>query len=214
MTGFFAAVCAGFVGLLLYAERKERIRLKWLAKPAASAAFIAVGVAGLDGAVTLFDGLLIAGLVLCALGDGLLIPRREAFFLAGMGAFGLGHLAYAGAFLSYNASLKPSLFIGAVVMTVMATATLRMVWSGLGAFRGPVIVYMAVITAMALASLAATPAAGGHDWVIVAGAFGFALSDVAVARDQFARPEFMNRLWGLPLYYGSQLLLAASVGAA
>jgi hypothetical protein len=31
-----------------------------------------------------------------------------------------------------------------------------------------------------------------------------------VARDRFVRHEFANRAWGLPLYYGAQLLIAAT----
>ena len=42
-------------------------------------------------------------------------------------------------------------------------------------------------------------------------AAGFALSDVSVARDRFGRESFLNRLWGLPLYYGAQCLFAVSV---
>jgi hypothetical protein len=31
-----------------------------------------------------------------------------------------------------------------------------------------------------------------------------------VARDRFVRHEFRNRAWGLPLYYGAQLMIAAT----
>ena len=47
--------------------------------------------------------------------------------------------------------------------------------------------------------------------LVLAGAWGFAISDLAVARDQFVTPGYQNRLWGLPLYFGSQMLLAYSV---
>jgi uncharacterized membrane protein YhhN len=39
-------------------------------------------------------------------------------------------------------------------------------------------------------------------------AVAFALS---VARDRFVVPGFVNRAWGLPLYYAAQLVLAATV---
>ena len=39
----------------------------------------------------------------------------------------------------------------------------------------------------------------------------FALSDLAVARNQFVAPGPANGLWGTPLYFVSQLLLAASI---
>jgi hypothetical protein len=41
----------------------------------------------------------------------------------------------------------------------------------------------------------------------------FAASDVSVARDRFVREDFLNRAWGLPLYYGGQLLIALSPAA-
>jgi len=47
---------------------------------------------------------------------------------------------------------------------------------------------------------------------IRAGAVLFWLSDLAVARDRFVRPGFVNPLVGLPLYYAAQLLLASAAG--
>jgi uncharacterized membrane protein YhhN len=42
------------------------------------------------------------------------------------------------------------------------------------------------------------------------GALAFTASDISVARDRFARHEFLNRAWGLPLYYAAQLLIAST----
>jgi len=44
------------------------------------------------------------------------------------------------------------------------------------------------------------------------GALLFLLSDLAVARDRFVAPVFINRVWGLPMYFCGQLLFAFSVG--
>jgi hypothetical protein len=44
------------------------------------------------------------------------------------------------------------------------------------------------------------------------GALSFYVSDVFVARQRFIKTEFLNRLVGLPLYYGGQFMLAFSVG--
>ena len=43
------------------------------------------------------------------------------------------------------------------------------------------------------------------------GAIGFYLSDLSVARDRFVVSAFVNRLWGLPLYYAAQVALGWSV---
>jgi hypothetical protein len=48
--------------------------------------------------------------------------------------------------------------------------------------------------------------------IVFIGAASFYFSDVFVARDRFLKPEFLNRLLGLPLYYLGQYLLAFSVG--
>ena len=52
--------------------------------------------------------------------------------------------------------------------------------------------------------------ATGDAWLLV-GAIGFYLSDLAVARQRFVHESLTNRPWGLPLYFGSQLLLAGTV---
>ena len=50
--------------------------------------------------------------------------------------------------------------------------------------------------------------------VPVVGAVCFMASDVAVARDRFVVRSVANRLWGLPLYYFAQLLMAWTVTLA
>lgn len=73
----------------------------------------------------------------------------------------------------------------------------------------PVTVYTLVITGMLLCAglSAGLPAAQ----LIIVGAWGFAISDLAVARRQFVHPSRWNGLWGTPLYFLSQMLLAASI---
>ncbi|MEZ5894361.1 MAG: lysoplasmalogenase [Parvularculaceae bacterium] len=207
----FALLCAVFVAVLLHAERRDDARLRWIAKTAASAAFVATALAAgaLDSAYGLW---ILLALILCMAGDVLLIPAGKATFLAGMGAFALGHLAYAGAFVSGGAAPSAIFFAGAIVMAVFAGASLKWLWPHLGDFRIPVAVYTAIIAVMAATStLAAPPGVTAPHWPVIAGAFGFAVSDLAVARDRFVSPGFINRVWGLPLYYGAQLLLAGSV---
>ena len=46
---------------------------------------------------------------------------------------------------------------------------------------------------------------------LLAGALGFFVSDLAVARERFVAKSFSNKLWGLPLYYAAQLVLAGTV---
>ncbi len=208
--------CLAAVALLLAAEYAGNRTLKWIAKPAASAAFIALAIneGALQGGP--FGVLMLVGLVLCAAGDVFLIPRASRWFLAGMGAFALGHGAYVGAFLTRSPDAKPLVYFAAIAMIAVGGGVLRMLWGKLGEMRGPVTAYVVIISVMVVTSFAAAPAASSttgsaYDWRLIAGAVGFAASDIAVARDQFAKPDFINRLWGLPLYYAAQLTLASSV---
>jgi hypothetical protein len=49
-------------------------------------------------------------------------------------------------------------------------------------------------------------------FLVIFGAVSFYISDLFVARDRFLKTEFVNRLIGLPLYYGGQFLFAFSIG--
>ena len=65
------------------------------------------GSVALLALLTAFHGgpaLLAAALGLCALGDALLSRETEATFMAGIGAFAAGHLAYVALFLTHEAS--------------------------------------------------------------------------------------------------------------
>ena len=73
-------------------------------------------------------------------------------------------------------------------------------------------VYMVVIGVMS--TLACGVTAAGGPWAVAVGALAFTASDISVARDRFVRHEFLNRAWGLPLYYGAQLLIASTSGLA
>ena len=77
--------------------------------------------------------------------------------------------------------------------------------------RGPVLAYVVVISLMLVAALGSV--SQPREVQIALGALAFYGSDLAVARDRFVAPGFANKAWGLPLYYGAQLLLASSVHA-
>jgi uncharacterized membrane protein YhhN len=61
-----------------------------------------------------------------------------------------------------------------------------------------------------MATLACGVTAAGGPWTVAAGALAFTASDISVARDRFVQHEFLNRAWGLPLYYAAQLLIAVT----
>ena len=201
-------LCAVAVAGLLVAEYRDSRGGLWLTKPLASAAFIWLGLVSnaLDSG---YGRLVLVALALCLLGDILLIPRdRPKIFRAGVFAFLLGHVAYSAAFLSRP--LAPGgLLVGAIGLGVVILIVLRWLGKSLPAdMVGAVRTYMLVIGVMS--ALACGVTAGGGPWAVAVGALAFTASDISVARDRFVRHQFINRAWGLPLYYAAQLLLATT----
>lgn len=208
------AVCALALLGLLHFERLDSMRGRYLTKPLASAAFIALAV--FQGALggESYGLWILLGLVLGAVGDVALMFPSDRAFLAGLVAFLLGHVAYV---VAFAVVVPPSAWLGltAVPPLVAAALVLRWLWPHLGAMRGPVIVYIVVITTMTVAALAAQAGpvalAPRQAWLLTVGAVLFFASDIAVARNKFVAPGFANRAWGLPAYYAGQCLLAWSV---
>lgn len=207
--GPWILLCTIAVIALLAAERRGSQRGKWLSKPVASAAFLATALA--SGALaSTYGSLVLLGLTLSFAGDVLLIPEnRPRVFRAGLFAFLAGHVAYAVAFLT-----RPLDLTWLAAAAAVLGFALYLVWRWLApavpaGMRGPVVAYFVVIGTMT--ALAWALYGGGGPLIVAAGALAFTASDVAVARDRFVRKDFLNRAWGLPLYYFAQLLLALSV---
>jgi uncharacterized membrane protein YhhN len=201
----FSALCAAFVVGLLFAEKQQNERLRWIFKPAASLSFVVVGL-GSDVLGSTYGIMILAGLVLCLGGDVLLIPKKETTFLAGLGSFLLGHLAFAAAF----AGLQPApvqVAVGVAIALAVAVPAMRFIYPHVPRdMKIPVIAYVLVICSMVGTAWGAWQA--GATWLIPVGAFAFLLSDLSVALDRFVGEKFINRLWGMPLYFGSVVLIA------
>ena len=201
----FTILCIACVSALLWSEKNDHSFIRAAAKIGASAAFVMTALVQ-DGVPTMTDMTIILGLIFCAAGDAFLLSRGQRLFLVGMAAFAAGHAAYTAAFVQMGLSLNSPALIGSLVMALVAGGVLRWLWPHLGDMKIPVAGYVAIISVMVAASLLASAPA-----MMIAAAVGFAISDIAVARDRFINDKFANKLWGLPLYYGAQLLFAHSV---
>ena len=203
MTWVFTSMTAVALIVLLVGERRS-ITLRNIAKPVASAGFI--GVALSAGALdTTYGSWVFLGLMLGAAGDILLLGASRGAFLAGLGAFLFGHIAYVVAFGTIGLQGPLVLIVGGVAAVVGALIFVWLYPHLEGAMVVAVAAYIVVISAMVVtAAASAAP-------VVILGSAAFYLSDLSVARDRFISPGFSNRVWGLPLYYGAQLLLAWSV---
>jgi uncharacterized membrane protein YhhN len=154
------------------------------------------------------------GLILCLGGDVFLALPGLKWFRTGLAAFLLGHGLYILAFNSlvpFNGWFSPGDFL----ILGISLGACRWLWPHLGAMKLPVLAYVAVITLMVFGAWAVfnrldLPFTGKA--LIFWGAILFYLSDLFVARDQFIKKAFSNRLISLPLYYTGQFLLAFSPG--
>ncbi len=201
-------LCASAVAGLLVAEGRGSQTGLWLTKPVASAAFVWLALeSGAPGSI--YGRCVLAGLVLCLLGDLLLIPRdRPGVFRGGVLAFLLGHVAYGAAFLTRPLSAA-GLAVGALLLAAVMTVVLR--WLSGRVPRDLVTAVRAYLIVISLmAALACGVTAAGGPWQVAVGALAFTASDISVARDRFVARSFLNRAWGLPLYFLAQLLIAVT----
>jgi uncharacterized membrane protein YhhN len=185
--------------------------LSGYAKMTASAGFLITALAA--GAFSCRYGIIIfIGLIFSAFGDFFLIFSGQTFFLAGLISFFLAHVAYCIAYASY--AWKPLRSAAAlVIMSVPAVLLAMWLWPGIpAALKFPVIAYMVVISLMVALSIATWGRPAGT--LIIVGAVMFYFSDIFVARGRFAERDIWNGLIGLPLYFGGQLFLAASIWPA
>ena len=159
-------------------------------------------------------------LLASAIGDVLLVGKREIFFLLGLIAFFIAHLAYALAFFEPLWTVNSNL-----INLVNSGIGLSIVVISFLAYRYfhphipkdlvyPAMAYTAVIGLMM--SIALIHAVSLQRYAVAIGAIAFWFSDLAVAKQQFqsdylSQDGFYVRLWGLPLYYIAQIILADSV---
>lgn len=208
MAWVLTIVCLVGLGFLLYAEARLPQHRR-LPKMVAATAFIAVAlsVGALD---TTFGKIMVIGLVLSWFGDLFLSYNGRTPFVAGLVAFLAGHVAYVTAFS--NRGLGDQFYIPVIGVIIVAIPVARWLLPTVPKeLKGPVIAYMAVISAMVATAVSTNTMAA--DWRIPVGAIAFYLSDIGVARERFARPGLINRMVGLPLYFGGQLLLAWAAGS-
>jgi uncharacterized membrane protein YhhN len=181
-------------------------------KMLAASLFVAVGV--FATAIEDTDGgrCFVAGLALSWLGDLLLIPKGgKKLFLAGLVAFLLAHVAYVPAFVLRGFDVRG--FAGGVAFVVVpVVVVLRWLAPKVkGTMWKAVVAYVVVISAM-VCTAAGCVVFGASDArgvtpVLLVGALAFWLSDILVARERFVKSAYVNRIFGIPLYFFAQLLL-------
>lgn len=156
-----------------------------------------------------YGKLIFAGLCFSWWGDFFLIKGGEPFFLYGLVSFLTAHVLYCVAFFLHGVRWKWSLASVFVIVPLILWIMSGIYPSVGDDMKIPVAAYMVVISIMVILSVGATAKSG--IWTILVGALCFYFSDVAVARSQFLDTGFPDYVWGLPLYFMGQLLLAISI---
>ncbi len=175
-----------------------------------SVALLAVG-AFQDGASLL----LVAALALCAVGDWLLSREDARSFLAGVGAFALGHVAYITLFLGHVRAdvglifAVPQLYL-VFGMIALASVMALVLLPRAGDLRVAVLAYIPIIVGMGIAALG-LPMPG-----LLVGAFLFVLSDTVLAFEMFvlAKNAAARRFTPFVVwltYWGAQAFLFLSL---
>lgn len=199
-------------GVLFHEKKKNRIP-RIITKFLLSSLFVVTALLQ-PPSVPAYFNYLVVGLIFCLIGDVCLaLPQKKAF-MVGLVAFLLGHVLY---IFSFSTLVSISYWFSPGVLTIVVISSLIFFWlrPHLKTMRIPVLIYILVITLMAIGAVAIFRKSSfqvSGRVLILAGALCFYVSDVFVARHRFIKEEYRNRLFGLPLYYIGQFMLAFSVG--
>ena len=207
LDGRISPIEAAFVALAAAACASEALELRAIfvfAKPAAT--LVALLAALMREGPRDRKALLIAGLGLALIGDALLLSPD--LFAAGLAAFLIAQVCYA-VMMTRDAGFLPSLG-AALAVAFYALAMGGVIWPGVDfGLKGPVAIYILVISWMAAQAIGRALALGGSAARLVAlGAVAFLISDTLLAIDKFAWPNEAISLAVLPTYYLAQGLIS------
>lgn len=178
---FLLAVLAAVLDWVAVA--RESSVLEYVCKPLVTAAFLGTA-ATLDVSHDAPWGWRLAALVFCILGDVFLMLPRDAF-VPGLASFAVAQVLFTISF-AMGETTSAGLVMGLVVMVPVAILLARRFveairCSGHRELVGPVVAYMAVITAMAVGAVASGVA------LAIAGAAIFMVSDSLIAESRFVK---------------------------
>lgn len=155
--------------------------------------------------------LLVAGLILGALGDFWLSREGDRAFLIGLVSFALGHLAYIGLLWQFGAVLQSNVYSIAIVLLACGMAVI--LWPRAGGLRVPVTGYVTIIAVMGVLAFGLPQAW----WLGAIAALSFVVSDAILACELFVlsksatiRPVTSRLVW--ITYFAAQAMFLAAFG--
>ena len=213
-----------FAGLESLALWKGRRQLEYIAKPAVMACLFIwlYATAGLQGALLPPTGITWFGIgILFSLAGDIALLFIDRFFIIGLVAFLLGHVAY---LIGFNTPLPQTATVWSIGFAiVIGLGSVRVLRRIVGSIRAkgqkrlvvPVIIYGIVITLMLLAAMLTL---FRPDWDATAAllvSFGAALfyfSDIVLAWHRFVFPIKNGRMLNIGMYHLAQIMLVVGVG--
>jgi len=207
-------LAGAFLACLLCCEWREGPRGLLVSTKTALSALFVVTVLVQPHPMPAYYHLLLIGLLFCLAGDVFLALPQDGMFRLGLVSFLVGHIFYSVAFFTTS---PVSVWTGWGGLVALIVSGWIYLWlrPSLGTMNIPVLAYIVVITVMVSGAgsiLGDARLALAGRIMVFAGGCCFYASDIFVARDRFVKKGPLNRLIGLPLYYGGQFLLAFSVG--
>lgn len=149
---------------------------------------------------------LAAALLLSSLGDYFLsLADEDRNFPRGLVSFLVAHVFYLIVLLPRAEAPAGVHLAGVVTIVALAGATVLWLWPRLGSLRLPVLVYLTVISAMAIAAFSVP-----LPWLGI-GALLFVFSDAVIAVDKFRQPVPLRGPIIWITYYAGQALIALSL---
>ncbi|MBI5352923.1 MAG: lysoplasmalogenase [Chloroflexi bacterium] len=170
---------------------------------------------GLSGA-SLWFGM---GILFSLAGDVFLMLSLDRFFIFGLVAFLLAHIAYV---IGFNIPLPDASLWGiafAVIVSLGGARIIRrildaLVSKGQVRLRMPIIVYSMVISIMLLSAmlkLMDLTWTANSAILVSLGAFFFYISDIILAWNKFVSPIQNGRIYNIAAYHLGQIMLIAGV---
>jgi uncharacterized membrane protein YhhN len=200
------------IGLLYFEKKKDRKPLI-VTKSILSLLFVITALLQ-PHSVPAYYHYLLVGLIFCLIGDVCLALPQGKAFRAGLVAFLIGHVFY---IFSFSSLIPIFNWFSPLLFIIFGISAFIFFWlrPHLKSMLIPVLIYIVVITLMVSGAWAvfwkSSSQLSGRILILV-GSLCFYFSDVFVARDKFIKEEYRNRLFGLPLYYTGQFMLAFSIG--
>ncbi len=190
----------------------HRPQVERMAKPLATALLVVVAATAGSPEPVVRVALVVAALF-GLLGDIALLGDSEGRFMAGLGAFALGHAAYVVAALGVGWSGPHALIAVPFMVVLLGWRFLPQTVPGARRAGGTVL-FAAVLVYAAIISAMVVTATGTRSILATAGAMLFAVSDWVLGYDRFVRPVRHRDLLVMVPYHVGQALLIVGLASA